>query len=140
LRLRTSAGHQAPFAFWLTASVDEARNTGLAMVLICLLVSYVGERREWLPAGIVLLLLSMLWPPVFKPLARIWLGLSHVLGTIVSKIILTLLFYGLVTPIGLVRRLAGADSLQLRRWKADDSSSFTPRDHVYQAEDMDRPY
>jgi hypothetical protein len=120
--------------------VDESRNTGLAMVLICLLVSYVGERPEWLPAGIVLLLVCMAWPPAFKPLARIWLGLSHVLGTVVSKIILTLLFYGLVTPIGLLRRLTGADSLQLRRWKADNASTFTPRDHVYQAQDLDRPY
>ena len=140
MRQKMFAGRYAPFAFWLRSTVDESRNTGLAMVLICLLVAHLGKRPQWFPAAIGLLLLCMVWPAAFRPLARIWLGLSHLLGTVVSRIILTLLFYGLVTPIGLLRRMSGADSMQRRQWKADSGSIFTTRNRVYQPQDLDRPY
>ena len=79
-------------------------------------------------------------PALYRPFAKLWFGLSHWLGTIVSKILLTLLFYGLVLPVGLVRRLMGKDAMQLRRWKQDQASVLHTRDHLFQPEDLDHPY
>jgi hypothetical protein len=70
----------------------------------------------------------------------LWFALSHFLGSIVSKILLSLLFFTIVTPIGLVRRLAGADSLKLKKWRTGSTSSFTDRNQTYSAEDLERPY
>jgi len=122
------------------ATNDQARDTGMAMVLICLLLAYWGQHPRFLPLAIVLLLLTMAWPKIFRPAAVLWFGFSHLLGTVVSKIFLTILFFGLVTPIGLIRRWAGRDTLQLRQWKKDTDSVLIERKGAILPEDLVNPY
>jgi len=119
---------------------QQAKDTGMAMVLICLLIMFVSGRNLLLPPAIGLLVLTMTWPALFKPLAKLWFALSHFLGSIVSRILLSVLFFTIVTPIGLVRRLAGADSLKLNEWRTGSTSSFTDRNQTYSAKDLERPY
>ncbi len=137
---KAKPGGQGILARLWSATTDQARDTGMAMVLICLLLAYWGQRPLFLPLAIVLLILTMAWPPVFRPLAVLWFGFSHILGNLVSRLILTILFFGLVTPIGLIRRWAGRDSLQLRKWKKDTGSVFVERDGVIPPEDLVNPY
>ena len=120
----------------------EARDTGMAMVLICLLAMLLAGPEGWLPAAIILLVLTMTWPKLFRPLAGFWFGLSHRLGGLVSKLILTLLFFSVVLPIALVRRMLGADPLQLkwRKKKEGVATAFIVRDKIFSAEDLERPY
>ncbi|MEW6660690.1 MAG: hypothetical protein AB1424_18770 [Thermodesulfobacteriota bacterium] len=126
---------------WLLSSTnDQARDTGMAMVLICLLLAYWWGYPRFLPLAIVLLLLTMTWPKIFRPLAVLWFGFSHVMGSVVSRVFLTILFFGLVTPIGLIRRWAGKDSLQLRKWKQDTGSVLIERKGAIAPEDLVNPY
>jgi hypothetical protein len=124
----------------LSSTRDQAKDTGMAMVLICLLLAYWGGRPQFLPLGLALLLLTMVWPDAFRPLAVLWFGLSHLLGNLVSRIVLTIIFFVLVTPIGLIRRWAGADSLQLKKWKKDTKSVFMERQGAILPKDLDHPY
>ena len=110
------------------------------MVLICLLLGYWGKFPEFLPAAIVLLLLTMACPKVFKPLAGLWFGLSHLLSSVMSRVILTVVFFLVVTPIGVIRRLWGADALQLKKWKQGQGSVFVVRKGPIQGKDMANPY
>lgn len=119
---------------------DQARDTGMAMVLVCLLIAVIGQKRHFTGIAIGLLVLNMVWPMIFKHVARLWLGLSHLLGTVVSKLVLTVIFFVLVTPIGFIRRLAGADSLKLKFWKKGSASVFRIREHTYTKEDIQTPY
>jgi hypothetical protein len=73
-------------------------------------------------------------------LAVLWFGLSHIMGNLVSKVVLSLIFFVLVTPIGLIRRWAGKDSLQLGKWKKDRGSVFVAREGVILPEDLINPY
>jgi hypothetical protein len=123
-----------------SATRDERRDTGMAMVLLLLILQRVLRWDGLVPAALVLLLLTMTVPRVFGPVAVVWLGFAHVLGTVVSKGLLSLVFALIVTPIGLVRRLAGKDSLQLRRFKAGTESVMLRRDHTCAPGDMDKPY
>lgn len=126
---------------WLLSSTPEqAKDTGMAMVLICLLLGYFGKFPKFLGVSIVLLLITMACPKLFKPLAGLWFGLSHVMGQVVSKIILSLAFFLVVTPIGLIRRLMGADSLQLKKWKKGTDSVFVERQGAIQDKDLMQPY
>lgn len=124
----------------LSSTPEQAKDTGMAMVLICLLLGYFGKFPKFLGVSIVLLLLTMAWPKAFKPLAGLWFGLSQVMGQVVSKIILTLAFFLIVTPIGLIRRWIGADSLQLKKWKAGSASVFVERQGAIQDKDLLNPY
>jgi len=124
----------------LSSTPEQAKDTGMAMVLICLLLGYFGKFPQFLGVSIILLLITMACPKVFKPLAFLWFGLSHALGLVVSKIVLTLIFFVVVTPIGLIRRLMGADSLQLKKWKKGSESVFVERQGAIQDKDLRQPY
>jgi len=129
-----------PVARWLKSTPEQARDTGMAMVLICLLLGYWGKFPKLLPVSLVLLILTMAWPKAFRPLAGLWFGLSHLLSSVVSRVILTVLFFLVVTPIGVIRRWAGADALQLKKWKQGRDSVFVVREGAIQAKDMTNPY
>jgi hypothetical protein len=90
--------------------------------------------------SVALLLITMIWPNAFRPLATLWFGLSHVLSNVVSRVILTVLFFLVVTPIGLIRRVLGADALQLKKWKRGPDSVFVVREGVIQDKDLVNPY
>jgi hypothetical protein len=122
------------------ATNDQARDTGMAMALICLLLAYWGHHPKFLPLAIILLLVTMAYHKIFRPLAVLWFGLSHVMGNVVSKVFLTILFFVLVTPIGLIRRRFGKDTLQLRQWKKDSGSVLIEREGAITPEDLANPY
>ncbi|GAB6038104.1 hypothetical protein JCM15519_26630 [Fundidesulfovibrio butyratiphilus] len=127
-------------SFWFSASTAEARDTGMAMTLICMLVALFGDKRPFLLAAIAVLLVNMVVPAVFKPVAKLWFGLSHLLGTVMSKVLLSLVFFLVLTPMGLLRKLFGKDSMQMRRFKKGDGSVFRVREHTFTATDIETPY
>jgi len=77
---------------------------------------------------------------VYKPVAVAWLGLSNLLGTVMPKILLAILFFAVVTPIGVLRRLLGKDTLKLRDFKASNESTLLVRNHLFVGQDIERPY
>ena len=130
----------SPVPRWLTSTPEQAKDTGMAMVLICLLLGYWGKFPKFLPVSLVLLILTMTWPNAFRPLAVLWFGLSHLLSRVMSRVILTVVFFLVVTPIAIIRRLCGADALQLKKWKQGRGSVFVVREGPVQGKDMANPY
>jgi len=53
------------------------------------------------------------------PLYYLWMGIAFVIGNIMSRVIIVLIYYGVVTPVGLIGRLVGRDKLQLKKIKTD---------------------
>ena len=121
-------------------TTKQSADTGMAMVLICLIISFFNNSRIALSISIVLLILNMTIPKIFMPLAKIWIGFSIIVGNIVSRILLSIIFYILVTPVGFIRKLLGADPMQLKKWKNGSDSVFGDRHHLFQAEDIEKPY
>lgn len=119
---------------------EQAKDAGLAMVLILLLVVLLGEKHFLLLPAILCLVLVMSVPSVFAPWARVWFAFSHLLGTGISKILLTVVFYGVAMPIGVVRRWGGADSMRVKLWKKGTDSVFVDRNHAITRRDIERPY
>jgi len=76
-------------------------------------VVFRGENpRLWaLIGGATLMLLGAVVPQSLKQIHAGWMKVGHVLGTINTKIILGIIYYGLVTPMGMVMRLMGKDSM-----------------------------
>jgi hypothetical protein len=65
------------------------------------------------PGG-VLIALGMFWPAILRYAYIAWMSLAFALGFIMAHLILTVFFYLVVTPIGLIARLAGKDFLSLK--------------------------
>ncbi|MBI4803608.1 MAG: hypothetical protein HY795_00050 [Desulfovibrio sp.] len=127
-------------SFWLSATKAQARDTGLALVLICLLVAWFTGRKDALGYGIALLVLDMTWSSAFKPAAKLWFAFSHILGTVMSKILLSVVFFTVLTPVGLFRRLLGKDPMQTQGFKKNAASVFRVRDHLFSSKDIETPY
>ncbi|HXM41331.1 MAG TPA: hypothetical protein VN924_08770 [Bryobacteraceae bacterium] len=88
---------------------------GAFLLLACAPLLRGGRLRWWaLCVSAVILLASLLRPSLLHPMA--WLGrkLADLLGRVVGLVSLALLFYLVVTPFGLARRLFVRDPLRRR--------------------------
>jgi len=120
--------------------VDKARDAGMALCLLCFLIG-ASTRQRWLEwAAMAVLVVDMIAPIVFRPFAVVWFGLSAIIGAVTSKILLSGLFFMIVTPVGLLRRMMGKDPMQRKRWRRDRATVLVVRDHLYTAQDIKRPY
>ena len=77
--------------------------------------------------GLLFLILGFILPSVLRPVYRIWMLLAYFIGGIVSRVILTVLFYVVLTPTGLVLRLFGKDVLG-QRFEKDRESYWIKKD------------
>jgi len=61
----------------------------------------------------VLLLILLTFTPLFlRPVFQVWSKIAYFIGQVNTQVILTLLYYLVFTPYGLVMRLFGRDPLQ----------------------------
>ena len=70
--------------------------------------------RYSLATGAVLVLLGLILPRALVWPNRAWMALAEVLAFISTRIILAFVFFGIVTPIGFIKRLMGWDPLHRR--------------------------
>src|SRR5687768_14599537 len=76
--------------------------------------------------------LAFLAPAILTPIHRWWMKLAEVLGWINTRLILIVVYYLLVTPIGVVMRLFGRSPLAIDRkaktyWKKPSPHSYGDR-------------
>jgi hypothetical protein len=64
--------------------------------------------------AVVLVFVSLFIPAGARAFHRGWMGLAHILGAVNTRILMTIAFFGIITPVGLSMRLMGRDRLQLR--------------------------
>ena len=121
-------------------SNKECADTAMAMTLISLLVILFTKSLTLLPLPIGLLLLGMVWPRAYALVARLWLGISLLLGSVMSRVVLSIIFMVIVTPIALVMRLFGHDPMRRKGWKKNTDSTFVSRDHTFEAKDLEHPF
>ncbi len=121
-------------------TIEQSKDTGLAIILILLLVVWLAEKAFLVGPAILVLILTMTCPGIFKPLAHLWFGLSHIMGEIVSKVLLSIVFILVATPMGLIRKALGKDAMRLKEWKKDNKSAFIDRSHKFTPEDLENPF
>jgi hypothetical protein len=119
---------------------DQCKDTGMAMVLILLLLTLAARRNYIIFCAIGLLVLTMVRPQMFRPVAVIWFGLAQLLGMVTSRIVLSIIYLVVVTPVGLIRRVIGADTLKLNSFKAGHESVMEERNHTFSGDDIVKPY
>jgi hypothetical protein len=86
--------------------------------------------RLWaLALAVALVLPALMAPPILAPAYRAWMKLAEVLAWVNTRIVLGVVFYGIVTPIGLVMRLTGRDPMRRRFDQAGETYRIrcTPR-------------
>lgn len=105
----------------------QARKTGLLVATVLGLAAAFSFYRHHQTRsavlgtlGLLLLLTGLLVPPLARSFHRAWMRFAFILGYINSRILLFVMFYGIVTPYGIISRLFGRDVLN-RRGKRRES-------------------
>ena len=87
-----------------------------------------GFALYFIYAGGALLVSGWVAPAVLKPVYLAWMSLAVVMGFIMTRVILTLLYGLLFTPVGLALRILGRDPLEERFLRAA-KTYWRPRKH-----------
>ena len=96
------------------------RNFGIVFFLVFLIISlypltFNEALAKWaLVISIIFLALGLINSKILTPLNRLWFKFGIFLGRIISPIIMALIFFLVVTPIGLIMRLLRKDLLNLK--------------------------
>jgi Saxitoxin biosynthesis operon protein SxtJ len=115
-------------------------DSGLALVLILILSGLIWKHNLTIKIAVFCVLIIMIKPSLIYPFTFIWLNISDLLGKIMSRAILTVVFIFVLVPVGFVRKISGKDNLKLNQFKKSDKSVFINRDHTFTSEDMMNPY
>ena len=71
--------------------------------------------------SITFLILGLLNSKILTPLNKVWFKFGIILGKIISPIIMGIIFFLVVTPIGLIMKILGKDLLKLKYNKKDNT-------------------
>ena len=94
------------------------RNFGLLFAglfaLLGTLSLYQGGTRWyfWFPLAALFGMFAYAAPAVLAPLNRLWAKFGHLLHTVISPLLLGILFYLCIIPIGFLMRLSGKDPMR----------------------------
>jgi hypothetical protein len=116
-------GHRANFHEDLKREVEvqigSNRAFGLVMAGVCFLIASIGFWKGtshwpyWLTGGSAFLLCALLRPELLSPLNRLWFRLGLLMHKVVNPLVMGLVFFVVVTPMGLLMRAFGNRPLSL---------------------------
>ena len=100
---------------------------GIILFIVAVFLFYKNREsfRIFLGIGLVLISSGLIVPIILRPLYVGWMTFAIILGWFMTKVILSLLFYLLISPIGIFSRLIGKDFLGLN----SDSTSNSYWNH-----------
>ena len=100
--------------------ISSNRSFGIVFFIVFLLIAlypltYSQDIRIWsVIISIIFLVLGLFNSKILTPLNKLWFKFGIFLGKIISPIIMGIIFYLVVTPIGLLMRLLGKDLINLK--------------------------
>lgn len=124
----------------------DVRKFGVTIGIVLLLVSVFFLWKEkpsaiyFALAAILFTGLTWLLPGFMRPLYRGWMALAVVMGFVMTRVILTILYYGMFTPIALVMKLLGKDPLHERLDKQAETYWVKRERHAYEPQSSEKMF
>jgi hypothetical protein len=113
---------------------ERALETLLVLAGGLIVLYWIYNKKIFLFTSILLILVGVLSPWLSQKISWLWLKFSEILGMIIPKVILVLLFFVFLLPLSVLYRLFKKDPLRLKR---KNNSCFNERNHSYTAKDME---
>ncbi len=124
----------------IKTTTPEVRKFGLTIGIFLLIIAgfLFWKQRPSFPyfayVGGGFALLGLIAPILLKPIYKIWMSFAVVMGFIMTRVILTILYFGMFTPMGLAAKLLGKDLLNQRwdknaatYWEKRPATTFDPK-------------
>ena len=129
----------------ISEEAKKLRTFGLVMTMAGIII---GSTLLWRSKPIwpyiyglsaVFLVLALTFPRLLKPIEAAWMKLARAMGQIMTRIVLSVTFYLILTPVGLIMRLFGHDPMK-RGFDRNAASYWTPVEPDGPAKTPDKPY
>lgn len=65
----------------------------------------------WLAAGLLIFFAGALYSHILRPVYKAWMTVAMLIGWVLTRVILSVLFYAILTPLGLINRFSGKNIL-----------------------------
>ena len=110
-----------------------------ALIIIHFVVIYKTDEQNLylVPVALGLLLIGFLSPWLTSKIIWLWFKLSEGIGYVMSRVILSTVFFLFLFPISVLYRLFNKDALRLKR---NGGSTYVDRSHTYTASDLENPW
>ena len=118
------------------------KSLGLLFFFIFIVISFWpllnGENvRIWsIVVAIIFLTLALVKPQILNPLTKLWIKFGELIGKFISPIVIGLIYFVILTPIGLLMRIFNKDLLNLKF--SEESSYWIKRETKLNS--MDKQY
>ena len=105
--------------------ISSNRSFGILFSILFALIAFLpiingNPLRLWLiPVSVIFLVLGLLNSKLLNPLNKVWVKFGELLGRIIAPIVMAIIYFIIVTPIGLFMRLIGKDLLNIKFSKAN---------------------
>ncbi|HOZ45607.1 MAG TPA: SxtJ family membrane protein [Candidatus Hydrogenedentes bacterium] len=111
-----------------TSDRKQQRNFGLVMavaITVLGLIRWALHRGEppypFFAVAAVFLVLGLLVPAILRPVLIVWMKFAEALNWFMTRLLLTIAFFGIILPTAMIMRLAGKDPLN-RKWDPSATS------------------
>ena len=112
--------------------ISSNRSFGILFCIVFALIAawpamHEGQLRIWpIPIAFIFLVLGLLNSKLLTPLNLVWIKFGELLGRIIAPIVMAIVYFLIITPIGLFMRLIGKDLLNTKFSK--DNSYWIKRE------------
>ncbi len=126
-------------------STKELRTFGVIMAVTLAIIGSIllwKDNTAWpylYAAAAFFLVAGLTFPRILAPVEWLWMKFARIMGIITTSIILSIAYYFIVTPVGIIMRIAGRDPLH-RRLGRRARSYWIPVDADGPAGRPDKPY
>jgi len=109
--------------------------TFLIFAGVFVLIFLLKKRIIFLYISLGSVLIYFLIPPLAEKISILWLKFGRILGEINTKIVLFLVFYLILTPLAIIRKVFTVDFLELKKNK---NTFWKERKESFEKEEMER--
>ena len=125
---------------------SDLRKFGIIVGIVLLIIAgffFLKEKESFqlfLTIGIILFVTGIVIPFTLKPIYWVWMVFSTILGWFMTRVILSLLFYVILTPIGLIARSFGKQFLDLKWNKTDNTYWNHHSESIFKKENYEKQF
>ena len=109
----------------IKSSNKDIRNFGITIGIILLVISFIlfyNDKSSYQSVAYIsgaFISIGIIIPILLKPIYVLWMIFAVILGWVMTRVILSIIFFLIITPIGFLTKLLGEDFLALKKIKSD---------------------
>lgn len=120
------------------ATREKELETILTLCVALVVVFFITKKQHayWLTASIILGLIGMFSKYLTAKISWAWLKLGEMMGAVMSKVILSAVFFVFLLPVAMLARVFSKSKSSLQLKRTGQNSYYFTRNHTYEAKDL----